>query len=74
MMPTQGNVASERLTFPVTLVVQLVALLHTVGTIRGIRSVLSDGIRGKKESGGRRKPGEGVEPCTMDSFHLICSG
>lgn len=37
-------------TFLATLAVQLVAL-HTVGTIIGIRSALSDGIRGKKESG-----------------------
>lgn len=50
--PTWGNVMCQHLTFAVTLVVQLVAL-HTVGTIRGFRSVLSDGIRGKKESGAR---------------------
>lgn len=46
MTTTQSDVTSEHLTFPFTLVVQPVALHHTVGTIRGIRSVLSDGIRG----------------------------
>lgn len=50
---------SEHLTFPVTLVVQLV-VLHSVGTIRGIKSVLSDGIRGKKESGAQGAGGRGA--------------